>query len=269
MNEYKKMLCNAIFSSKVSVERSDGTEEVKEAFNTDYNILTDGKISPFKIDASIISSNTKNRDIIIEALTSKVENLIQQKYPDSQIAQLTNAYIVSSESSGIFWGSIVASDLFLPFGLVRKNGQFSGAIPKDSVAFGVDDVYTSLNTARRVTNVTRREGATIENILVIVDRQEYDPGVPEKLGINLNSLLTVKDDILPYGLENQNISAQLYEDIQAYYRDEIEFTIRALQSQGRTLKQHPRWSLFKKHYNENFQISQIINELEYVPGTMD
>jgi orotate phosphoribosyltransferase len=248
-------VCEAIYNTRIKAKKADGTESTKEAFKAGYFILTSGKISPFYIDTRVIPASPKNYAIILEQLVNRTEELVK--------GFEGNALLVSSESAGLAWGSPTAYALDLPWGFVRKDApEFAGAVPADSTALGVDDLITTLKTTSHLTNVTRAEGAQIQNVLVLVDRQEYKQEELQKLGIIVHSLKTVKE-LVNYGLSFELLDKKLGEDIEAYHKDESEFAIRALQGQTEFLLKHSRWAKVRPFYEKenNQKVLAVIDEI--------
>jgi orotate phosphoribosyltransferase len=255
----KSAVCEAIYDTKIITRKADGKPVVKEAFKAGYFILTSGKISPFYVDTRVIPASRKNYPIVLNELKYATKEIITEFNYDHN-----NTMLVSSESAGLAWGSPTAAALGLPWGFVRKEGfEFAGAVPAGSRALGVDDLATTLKTTKLMVDVTRAEGAKVEDALVLVDRQEYRKEDLEKLGIRLHNLVTVVPDLVNYGLDTGQLEKRLFDDIEAYRKDESEFAIRALQGQTEFLLKHARWGKVRPFYEKenNPKVLAVIDEI--------
>ena len=252
----KDAVCEAIYNTNIAVTRADGSKDVKKVFKAGYFILTSGKISPFYIDTRVLPASPGNYAVVLSELIGAAEEIVDTLGANKKI-------IVSSESAGLAWGSPTAYELDLPWGFVRKDTpEFAGAVPENSVAIGVDDLITTMKTTSHLVNVVRTEGATINNVLVLVDRQEYKQADAEKLGIKVNNLVTV-DDLVAYGHNKGKLEPKLFDDIQAYKTDESQFAIRALQGQTELLLKHSRWPKVRPFYEKekNQAVLKAIDEI--------
>jgi orotate phosphoribosyltransferase len=255
----KEAVCEAIYNTKVETRKADGTTATKNAFKAGYFILTSGKISPFYVDTRVIPASPKNYALVLSQLNYATMDIIKEFDYKAH-----NTMLVSSESAGLAWGAPTAAAMGLPWGFVRKEGfEFAGAVPAGSRAIGVDDLVTTLKTTKLMVDVTRAEGAKVEDALVLVDRQEYKKEDIDKLGIRLHSLVDVVPDLVDYGLKTGKLEQKLYDDIDAYRKDESEFAIGVLQGQTEFLLKHARWGKVRLFYEKenNPKVLAVIDEI--------
>ncbi|MCD6575584.1 MAG: hypothetical protein J7K73_00295 [Nanoarchaeota archaeon] len=245
-------ICKAMYSVAVPVRRADGTSEVKGIFKVGVFPLTSGKLSPFYVDTRVIPSSPGEYSFIVGELLDRVEGFLNEGI----------TYIVSSESAGIPWGVPTAYMLNTPFGFVRKDrDEFAGALEEGARVLGVDDLNTTLKTVGHILNVVRKEGGTIDDVIVVIDRKEYNKEALEKLKVNLHSLVTI-NDLVDYGVSNGHISEEQLALVETYWKDPIGFAIDAINSNGKLLVNHPRWGRVKQFYSGNPKVLEAIAEAE-------
>ncbi|UCD04194.1 MAG: orotate phosphoribosyltransferase [Candidatus Woesearchaeota archaeon] len=133
--------------------------------------------------------------------------------------------IVGGESAGIPYGTWFAKDTFMPNGYVRKKpkgygttDQIEGTVgPGDDVKL-IEDLITDGGSKLTFIKGIRNEGGTIEDVFVVIDRQQGGKETLEKVDVNLHSLTTM-EDILNVGLEYEYINDGELKSIKEYLND--------------------------------------------------
>ncbi|UCD04195.1 MAG: hypothetical protein JSW73_00925 [Candidatus Woesearchaeota archaeon] len=243
----KEKVCKAIYDC--NPVNMNGVE--KPAFEYGKFIFTSGKIQIFKINHRVITSDPKKRRDIVDELT--------------YVARDWNAdHIVSSESAGIPWGTLVAYELGVGSSVIRQNGELMGVIPKDVERIcGVDDLNTTYRTLLCVVKGVKSLGADIKNYTVIVDREEYTPENEaefKKLGIKLIPLVTGAE-LIDYGLEKGLVRKDKIELIEQYKKDSDAVVLKIIKENPEWVLNHKRLDRTYEFYKNNDKIKKALEEL--------
>lgn len=188
-------------------------------------ILTSGRLSPYYIDLRVLPSFPQNfRKILIQLIWVS----------DTFIGEENFDKVASTESAGIPWGTGVATYFGKPFVYVRKKAKaygkekkVEGKLMRDDRVLLVDDLTTTLGTARNAIEAIKEEGAKVIAYLPIFDRRQYSEEEKAKLTIPILSLISIGEfiDLL---LEKGKITAKEHEEIKAYHQDEVGYALKVI-----------------------------------------
>lgn len=155
--------------------------------------LSSGKLSPYYIDLRLVPSYPEAFQKITDFYVNLAENLVGlNKF--KRIAGIPTA--------GIPFSSVLAIKLQKPFIYVRKEIKRHGRermiegilMPGDRVLL-VDDLVTSGQTLIDAANALRCEGATVNDALVLIDREEGAKKNLAKVGITLHCLMGIREAV--------------------------------------------------------------------------
>jgi len=153
--------------------------------------LTGGKLSPYYVDMRIVPS-------FPEAFKT-VENVFQS-LAQNEIGPDKFDRIAGIPTAGIPFASVLAYNLQKPFLYVRKEVKTHGRErrvegilhPGDKVLL-VDDLVTSGGSLLNATDAIVAEGGTVEDTLVLIDREEGGREALRDKKIRLSYLLTMSE----------------------------------------------------------------------------
>ncbi len=178
--------------------------------------LKSGQTSPFYIDLARLLSSPKDFQCVVDMITDEVKQLLSSRRVDKLASiELKGALIVPS----------VAAKLNLPCVIVRKEtkeygvtGRMAGAEVKsgEQILF-IDDVITDGQSKIEGVKPLLQEGARVETILVVIDREQGGKQNLEKLGFQLHALTSISE-IVQALAENRRISEEQAETILAYVK---------------------------------------------------
>jgi len=155
--------------------------------------LSSGKLSPYYIDLRLVPSYPEAFQKITDFYVNLAENLVGlNKF--KRIAGIPTA--------GIPFSSVLAIKLQKPFIYVRKEIKRHGRermiegilMPGDRVLL-VDDLVTSGQTLIDAANALRCEGATVNDALVLIDREEGAKKNLAKVEITLHCLMGIREAV--------------------------------------------------------------------------
>ncbi len=178
--------------------------------------LKSGQTSPFYIDLARLLSSPKDFQCVVDLIADEVKQLLSSRRVDKLASiELKGALIVPS----------VAAKLNLPCVIVRKEtkeygvtGRIAGTEVKsgEQILF-IDDVITDGQSKIEGVKPLLQEGARVETILVVIDREQGGKQNLEKLGFQLHALTSISE-IVQALAENRRISEEQAETILAYVK---------------------------------------------------
>ena len=132
--------------------------------------LSSGKLSPYYIDLRMIPGDPKGLQTVIEIYEAMVRSKVK-------IASFDR--IAGVPTAGVPYASILAYRLSKPFLYVRREAKTHGAerrvegqlLPGERVVL-VDDLITTGKNALQAAEAIRAEGGQVEDVIVLIDRQE-------------------------------------------------------------------------------------------------
>lgn len=153
--------------------------------------LVGGKVSPYYIDLRIVPSFPH----AFQKVCNLYINLITTDIGTDNFDR-----IAGIPTAGIPFASIIAHHLQKPFFYIRQHIKLHGRerriegilMPGDRVLL-VDDLITSGKSLRNAATATRAEGGVIDDVVVLVDREEGGKQNLAKDNMKLHYLLKVSE----------------------------------------------------------------------------
>lgn len=153
--------------------------------------LTSNKSSPYYIDLRMLPSFPKYFRLTINAMKETVALKIGENNFDT---------FASIPTSGLIFGSSLAYEMIKPFVYVRKGLKeygtsklIEGYLASGTQVVMVDDVITTGTSLSRAIEVIRANGGIVENVVVLVSRQEGAEERLRQMNVNVAAVITVKD----------------------------------------------------------------------------
>lgn len=154
--------------------------------------LKSGEVSPFYIDLSCLLSSPKDFQCIVNAVADEVEDILSERKIDK---------LASIELKGALILPSVAAKLSLPCLVVRKEAKeygVTGRIAGGEVKRGehilfIDDVITDGKSKLEGVKPLMQDGAKVDTILVVIDREQGGKQNLEKLGFQLRTVTKLSE----------------------------------------------------------------------------
>ena len=151
--------------------------------------LSSGKLSPYYIDLRMIPGDPRGLQTVIE---------IYERMVRSKVGITSFDRIAGVPTAGIPYASILAYRLSKPFLYVRTEAKAHGAerrvegqlLPGDRVVL-VDDLITTGKNTLQAAEAVRAEGGQVEDVIVLIDRQEGGPAALAQAQLKLCAFTTV------------------------------------------------------------------------------
>ena len=151
--------------------------------------LSSGKLSPYYIDLRMIPGDPRGLQTVIE---------IYERMVRSKVGITSFDRIAGVPTAGIPYASILAYRLSKPFLYVRREAKAHGAerrvegqlLPGDRVVL-VDDLITTGKNTLQAAEAVRAEGGQVEDVIVLIDRQEGGPAALAQAQLKLCAFTTV------------------------------------------------------------------------------
>ena len=153
--------------------------------------LTSGKISPYYIDFRVVPSFPDAFHKICDLYTELIKDSVESK-DFKRIAGIPTA--------GVVFASVIAYNLSKPFLYTRQSQKTHGRerrvegilISGDTVLL-LDDLITSGKSLLKAASSIRAEGGVINDVVVLIDREEGGKEMLSKEKINLHYLLKASE----------------------------------------------------------------------------
>lgn len=151
--------------------------------------LSSGKKSSYYVDIKKASSVPE----VLSLICDEVETLIDREG------------IVFDRIAGVVLGSVplavaLSLQIEVPYVMVRKSkkgygtgNEIEGDLSEDDRVLVIEDVVTTASSAMEAIQSLREAGATVEDLIVIVDRQEGAEGRLNAIDVRLHSVLKAED----------------------------------------------------------------------------
>jgi len=154
--------------------------------------LKSGQVSPFYIDLSCLLSSPKDFQCIVNAVVDEVEDLLSERKIDK---------LASIELKGALILPSVAVKLNLPCLVVRKDAKeygvtgriAGGEVKKGEYILFIDDVITDGKSKLEGVKPLIQDGAKVDTILVVIDREQGGKQNLEKLGFQLRTVAKLSE----------------------------------------------------------------------------
>jgi orotate phosphoribosyltransferase len=151
--------------------------------------LSSGKLSPYYIDLRMIPGDPKALQTVIE---------IYETMARSKIGVTCFDRIAGVPTAGVPYASILAYTLSKPFLYVRRETKTHGGerrvegqlFPGERVVL-VDDLITTGKNTLQAAEAIRAEGGQVEDVIVLIDRQEGGAAALAQAQLKLCAFTTV------------------------------------------------------------------------------
>jgi orotate phosphoribosyltransferase len=178
--------------------------------------LKSGQTSPFYIDLARLLSSPRDFQCVVDAIVDEVKTL--------QFFQRIDK-LASIELKGALIAPSVAAKLDLPCLIVRKESKAygvtgrtaGGEVRKGEHVLFIDDVVTDGQSKVEGVKPLLDQGAKVNTILVVIDREQGGKQNLEKLGIQLFSLTSISR-IVKALAKAEKISKEQAETILSYIK---------------------------------------------------
>lgn len=171
--------------------------------------LTSGNISPIYVDLRVLPSYPDS----MEAVTEELVNVVKKLKPD---------VVAGAETAGIPLSTAISIKTKIPMIYVRKrpksygtNEQIEGALKKDAKVILVDDMATNAFSKIKFIDGIKYSGGLVEDVLIVLDREQGGVEALAKENVKLHSLITLKE-LLDYMKDNNILDESKYNEIMDY-----------------------------------------------------
>lgn len=171
--------------------------------------LVSGEKSPIYVDLRALPSYPQSFDTVMNALAEVVKKI------DIDV-------IAGMETAGIPIATAVAMKLKKPMVYVRKKpkdygtkSRVEGVIREGDKVVLIDDLMTRGTSKTDFLEPVRITGAKVEDLAIILDRQQGGEEVMMKSNVTLHKLITLKD-LLSYMEDKKFISHDQYSKVLVY-----------------------------------------------------
>jgi uridine monophosphate synthetase len=171
--------------------------------------LASGRKSPIYIDLRILPSVPKSMNVIAEELGKTTK-------------ELGITVVAGAETAGIPIAMAISLKTGIPMVYVRRrpkrygtNSMIEGILTKEDKAVLIDDLITNGGSKMTFIDGITQAGAKVEDVLVILDREQGGKETLAKEGVKLHSLITLKD-LLEYMKANKLLIEEQYNSVISY-----------------------------------------------------
>lgn len=168
--------------------------------------LKSGQTSPFYIDLASLLSSPKDFQCIVDAVADNVAEVMMSRRVDK---------LASIELKGALILPGVAAKLNMPCVVVRKEtkqygvtGRIAGGeLKKGERILFIDDVVTDGKSKVEGIKPLQQQGAIVETVLVVIDREQGGRQNLEKSGFDLHAVTTLTE-LVQALVKNRKFSGQ-------------------------------------------------------------
>jgi orotate phosphoribosyltransferase len=130
--------------------------------------------------------------------------------------------VAGAETAGIPIAMAISLKIGIPMIYVRRrpkrygtNSMIEGILTKEDKAVLIDDLITNGGSKMTFIDGIKQAGAKVEDVLVILDREQGGKETLDQEGIKLHSLITLKE-LLGYMKANKLLIEEQYNNVIAY-----------------------------------------------------
>ena len=171
--------------------------------------LASGNISPIYIDLRILPSFPETMAVVTEELVKVVKKLKVD-------------VVAGAETAGIPLSTAISLKTKMPMIYVRKRPksygrkeQIEGVLKKDSKVVLIDDMATNAYSKLNFVEGIKQSGGIVEDVVIVLDREQGGVQALAEKGIKLHSLITLKE-LLSYMKEKNMLDESKYKEIMDY-----------------------------------------------------
>jgi orotate phosphoribosyltransferase len=182
--------------------------------------IKSGALSPYYIDLACLLSSPKDLSTIVEIAAEKIRDIMKTEKIDK---------LASIELKGALILPSIACKVNLPCTIVRKEdktygvtGRIAGAnVAKGENILFFDDVVTEGLSKLEGIKSLEMHGAYVENVMVVVDREEGGRENLEKLGYKVHALAKVSE-LVDFLFKSKHISQEQRDAVFNYTKKTLE-----------------------------------------------
>ena len=171
--------------------------------------LVSGIETPIYIDLRILPSYPKAMEAVTEEMAKKIEDL----KPD---------VVAGAETAGIPLSTAISLKTKIPMIYVRKRPKsygtqemIEGVLKKGQKVVLIDDMATNAYSKLKFIDGIKYSGGIVNDVLIVLDREQCGVEALSKENIKLHSLITLKE-LLTYMKDNDLIDENKYNEILEY-----------------------------------------------------
>ena len=174
--------------------------------------LVSGKVSPVYVDVRVLPSNPGS----MQTVTDELATLIKKLNVD---------VVAGAETAGIPLAAAIAIKANMPMIYVRKNpkrygtmSMIEGLLEKNQKVVLVDDMATDGFSKIKFIEGIRQAGAIVEDVIIVLDREQGAQDTVRKAGAKLHSLITLRE-VLDYMKQNNLVDENKYKEVMDYLKE--------------------------------------------------
>lgn len=173
--------------------------------------LASGMKSPIYVDLRVLPSYPDSMAAVTEELVKAVKKLKPE-------------VIAGAETAGIPLATAISLKTKLPMIYVRKRPKsygtqemIEGILEKDAKTILIDDMATNAYSKVRFIDGIKQAGGIVNDVLIVLDREQGGVEALAKENVTLHSLITLKE-LLSYMKDNNMIDDNKFNEILIYLK---------------------------------------------------
>lgn len=185
-----------------------------------------GKRGPVYVDVRTLPSYPESMKTVTDGMSKEIEKL----KPD---------VIAGAETAGIPLAAVVSSKTMIPMVYVRKKpksygtkSKVEGVLNKGDRVVLIDDMITDGGSKMDFIDGVRSVGGVVDDLFVVLDREQGGSEALSSVGVELHSLITLKD-MLEYMKKNKSIREEDYRSVLDYLNDPVAWDMKLAEKDNR------------------------------------
>jgi orotate phosphoribosyltransferase len=178
-------------------------------------VLASGRESPVYVDIRVVPSYPKSFQTVVDEMSKIIDKLGVD-------------VIAGAETAGIPLSAAIALKLKKPMVYVRKrpkgygtDSKIEGVISKGQKAILIDDMMTNGGSKIRFIDGIRAAEADVEDIAIVLDREQGGAEMLSENGVKVHSLITLRQ-MLDYMNKNELIDDETVNKVLIYLKQNKE-----------------------------------------------